>query len=93
MYKYILAAAFVSGWVYAQTCIVPAPVKPPSPVEFIVKFSNPDGGARPCTGQARVPNGVTPSEYNLSNAKCDQAMDIAKLAAAKDNGWDDGGTP
>jgi|CXWL01.1.fsa_nt_gi hypothetical protein len=93
MNKFIAVAVLFAAWAYAQTCIVSAPPAPPNPREMVVKFTNPDGGCRPCVAVAVVNNGARPNEYPQHNAKCDNACAIARQAAANDNGWDDGGVP
>lgn len=93
-----LAAAFclgflVSGaWSLAQTCIIPAPPRPPTPRVLNVTLPI-DGGTVGCTASAPVPGGGQTNDYLIGNAKCAQAVAIAKQAAANDNGWNDGGTP
>ena len=92
--RLVFAAAVAWGsFIYAQTCIVPAPAKPPRPREGFIRFTNPDGGARPCFAVAVVLGGAAPKEYQISNAKCDTSMGIFEQAAANDNGWNDGGAP
>ena len=93
--KKLFAALFVStaGVVYAQTCIVPAPVKAPTPTALVVRLPA-DGGTVGCTVRAFVSGGaVEAGDYPISNAKCAQSVAIAKQAAANDNGWNDGGVP
>lgn len=83
---------FVGTYAFAQTCITPAPSVPPSPTEFICTLPV-DGGTSGCVCRATVPGGAQPQNYPIANAKCATAVAIAKQAAAKDNGWDDGGAP
>lgn len=82
-----------AAYAYAQTCILPAPAAPPVPPELIVYLPR-DGGTQGCTASAPVPGGNgAPARYAVSNAKCATAVQIAKQAAAIDNGWNDGGAP
>lgn len=91
--KYVLSAAFlVASLAVAQTCIVPAPPTAPVPHKLIVELP-PDGGTQGCTITSLVYNGAAPGSYAVSNAKCAQAVAMAKQAAANDNGWNDGGNP
>ncbi len=85
----ILAATYVA----AQTCLVTRPSVPPKAVSVEVKFTNPDGGARPCFAYAITVGGQAPQAHQMSNAACDTIKPRADQAAANDNGWDDGGTP
>ena len=91
-----IVAAFVSIGVAlsarAQTCIVSAPARPPTPTRLVVELP-PDGGSQGCTIVAVLPNGAPPGAYAVSNAKCATAVAMAKQAASIDNGWADGGAP
>lgn len=93
-----LAAAFCLGvlfggaYAYAQTCIVPAPLRPPTPRVLYVTLPI-DGGTVGCLVSAPVPGGGQTNDYPIGNGKCAQAVAMAKQAAANDNGWSDGGTP
>lgn len=89
----LLVATLVAGYALAQTCIVPAPSAPPKATAFIITLPS-DGGTQGCTGHAVVlPNGATPTEYPIGNAKCATVVQMASQAAANDNGWNDGGVP
>lgn len=92
--KTLLAlVVLAAGAAVAQTCILPAPPAAPIPPELIVRIPR-DGGTVGCTASAPVPGGSgSPGWYAISNAKCAQAVQIAKQAAANDNGWNDGGVP
>lgn len=88
----IAVVAFAAGAV-AQTCIVPRPASPPH--ANIVCVNTPgDGSTTGCTFFASCPGcqGVSTSRP-LANAACAVAVQKGDLAVAKDNGWDDGGTP
>lgn len=87
-----LGILVLGAYTLAQTCPKPAPPVPPVPVELICKLP-PDGGTQGCLCYATVVGGVQPNDYPVSNAKCAQAVSIAKQAAAIDNGWADGGMP
>lgn len=84
-----------AGWAFAQTCVVPAPPKPPVPAELHVKLPA-DGGTVGCVGFATLPAGTQrgPShEYAVRGSDCAVVVRVAKQMAANDNGWNDGGTP
>lgn len=89
----IFAALVVGGISVAQTCILAAPAKPPTPRKLIVELPA-DGGTQGCFVSAFVQagSGVVGS-YPIGNAKCLTAVQIAQQAAAIDNGWADGGLP
>jgi hypothetical protein len=94
MKRFVLVSALLalSADTYAQNCLVPAPVAPPTPRELIVLLPI-DGGTAGCKVVASVPGGAVPKEYAIGNAKCATSVAIAKQAAANDNGWNDGGSP
>ena len=77
----------------AQNCVVPAPPSPPVPHRIYVDLPI-DGGSQGCRVSAVVPGSrAEVGSYLINNAKCAQAVAMAKQAAANDNGWNDGGTP
>ena len=93
MRTYLVAlVVLLSAVAVAQTCVVPAPPVPPTPRVLYVTLPV-DGGTVGCTASAPMPGGPVPADYPISNAKCAQAVGIAKQAAANDNGWNDGGAP
>lgn len=83
-----------TAYVYAQTCIVPAPATPPKATTAIIKFTNPDGGGFPCE-IAATGGGAQQSAFYpvVQAARCNTAKAMADQALAKSNGWDDGGSP
>lgn len=91
----VLVLSLTAALAVAQTCILPAPVKPPTPTQLIVTLPV-DGGTVGCTVLAVLPStapGAAANAYAISNAKCATSVQIAKQAAANDNGWNDGGVP
>lgn len=92
--RLVLVVAFVAGGAYAQTCIVPAPARPPTPGQIVVNLPS-DGGTMGCTGVATVSGAIRPaSEQSVSrNADCAVFVRVAKQMASIDNGWNDGGAP
>ena len=88
----ILGVVLISAYTTAQTCIIPAPPRPPTPRLLIITLPE-DGGTQGCTANAPVVATVRANEYPIANAKCATAVQIAKQAAANDNGWNDGGVP
>lgn len=77
-----------------QTCLVPSPSAPPKAAELVVKFVNPDGGARPCEVAGLTPGGRPPVFRPVAQgARCDVAKEMADQSVAMDNGWNDGGSP
>lgn len=77
----------------AQNCIVPAPELPPKATDVLIRFPNPDGGARPCFGSASTPNGQPPKQYQMSTTDCNRLKRLGDWAVQQDNGWSDGGAP
>jgi hypothetical protein len=98
--RHNLIAAFIAGfllsgmWAFAQTCLVLAPVTPPAPPNFNVACSASlaDGGYR-CTITAFVPGAPTQNPYVIGPVLTGGLVQSGMRAAAKDNGWDDGGVP
>lgn len=94
MTKYIPLIAFIlfTTWANAQECVVPAPVAPPKAIVIQYRFSNPDGGGRPCEGSAVATGAVgAPQWHPIPGAVCDVEKRRADQAVAIDNGWNDGG--
>lgn len=88
----LVSVLFVAGYAWAQTCIIPAPPTPPVATQLHCNLPV-DGGTAGCTCYGTTPNGATPTPVAVSNAKCSQAVQIAKQSVANDNGWSDGGAP
>lgn len=88
----LVALAIVAVRAVAQTCIVPAPSRPPTPTTLVVTLPA-DGGTTGCTISSFVRGGASANTYDIGNAKCATAVGMAKQAAAIDNGWGDGGVP
>jgi hypothetical protein len=90
----LISATLIGGYVYAQNCIVPAPVKPPKAEQVIIDNFPADGGHIGCRAHATSTTGVVSSNtYALGAAKCLQAKTIGDQIVANDNGWNDGGAP
>lgn len=85
----VLTAAIAA----AQDCLVPRTPTPTKATHINVRFTNPDGGARPCVGSAYTTNGRPAQEYNMSNTDCDRLKRLGDWAVQQDNGWADGGLP
>lgn len=95
MLKYTPLVAFIliATWAAAQECVVPAPSAPPKAHTLMVKFTNPDGGSRPCEYLGVTNNGQPPQYRPVTQlTRCDIAKEMADMSVAKDNGWNDGGS-
>lgn len=88
----VVASAAVA---VAQDCIKPRPPLAAVKANFVgTKFTNPDGGARPCFGYATTAaGGEEPKLYQMANADCDRLKRLGDWAVQQDNGWGDGGLP
>lgn len=92
--KYFIPMMLVASYVVAQTCPVPIPSVPPKAIQAYIRFTNPDGGSRPCEITGVAAGGQPPKWYPVAQGnRCDVAKDMADQAVANDNGWNDGGSP
>lgn len=88
-----ILVVLVASVAIAQECLVPKPAIPPKTTNIEVRFTNPDGGSRPCFGRAYTPGGQPAQEYQMSNTDCTRLKRLGDWATQQDHGWGDGGLP